>query len=71
MYIETLIMDYDSGSADDAQCVGVVNTERHLLESWEKFDSPITLTQKDNGSRVAPPDILQFRTVTFRITAVN
>src|SRR5687767_12540934 len=32
VYVETLIMDYDSGSADDAQCVGVVNTERHLLE---------------------------------------
>jgi hypothetical protein len=39
VYIETVLIDYDSGSADDAQCVGVVNTERHLLETWLKFDA--------------------------------
>jgi hypothetical protein len=36
VYIETVLMDYDSASADDPQCVGVVNTERHLLETWRK-----------------------------------
>ena len=61
MYIETLLMDYDSLSADDSQCVGVVNSERHLLETWAKFDAPLTMTQKNNGNSSC--------NVTFRITA--
>jgi hypothetical protein len=63
VYIETLLMDYDSGSADDPQCVGVVNTERHLLETWAKADLPLTMTQEDNGNSSC--------TVTFRIAAVK
>jgi hypothetical protein len=63
VYIETLVIDYDSGSADDAQCVGVVNTERHLVDTWAKFDEELMLKQKYNGNGSC--------TVTFRITAVN
>jgi len=63
VYIETVLMDYDNASADDPQCVGVVNTERHLLETWVKADVPLTMTQPYNGNSSC--------TLAFRITAVK